>query len=380
MARKTIKKNLAYDDQKNLYYAVFNYGTDSRGRRDRRVRTYVDQESAEAALERFQRGNSTELPRDCRLLTVEEWLNYWLEEIVAPNRAYTTYYCYRGIIKNHINPILGDLRVQQLEAWHIQKYYAHKLREGKLDPNSIHKHHILLHTALQLAYRQHILQENPVARVEPPKEHPTKQFFYTPEQLRDLFRAVEGCWLEPVVKLGAYLGLRRGEICGLRWKDVDFERWVIRIRVTRTTAGERVVEKEPKTQNSIRTLGIAGLDDLIQLLRATRAKQLKQAAECPGYVDSGYVLTDNKGAPRHPNMVTVAFRAFVEEHDLPPITVHGLRHTFASVANSARVPLVDIGKALGHKDVSITGRVYTHIFDQTHQEVLNTVAAQIQAG
>lgn len=380
MARKTIKKNLAYDDQKKLYYAVFNYGTDSRGRRDRRVRTFTDREAAEAALERFQQGTSPELPRDCTRLTVEEWLAYWLEEIVAPNRAYTTYYCYRGVIKNHINPVLGDIRLQQLEAWHIQKYYAQKMREGKLDPNSIHKHHILLHTALQLAYRQHILRENPVSRVEPPKEHPTRQFYYTPEQLRDLFKEVEGCWLEPVVKLGAYLGLRRGEICGLRWKDVDFEHWVIRICVTRTTAGDKVVEKEPKTQNSIRTLGIAGLEDLIQLLRNIRAKQLKMAAECPGYVDSGYVLTDKKGNPRHPNLVTVSFRAFIEEHDLPPITVHGLRHTFASVANSAHVPLVDIGKALGHKDVSITGRVYTHIFDQTHQEVLNTVAAQIQAG
>ena len=380
MARKTIKKNLAYDDQKQLYYVCFNYGTNADGHRDRRVRTFTDLAEAELALEQFQKGLGGRVLCDSSRLTLAEWLEYWLEEVIAPNRAYTTYYCYRALIKNHIVPALGRIRLRQLEPWHIQKYYAEKMREGRLDSNSVHKHHILLHTALQLAFRQKILRENPVERVEAPREHPTRQFYYTPEQLRDLFREVEGSWLELVVKLGAYLGLRRGEICGLRWTDVDFEHYVIRIRITRTTAGDQVVEKEPKTRNSIRTLGIAGLEDLTNLLHSIRQEQAERAATQPDYVDSGYVLTDDKGEPRHPNMVTWAFRTFVERHGLPPITVHGLRHTFASLANSARIPLVDIGKALGHKDVSITGRIYTHIFDQTHQEVLNTVAARIAAG
>ena len=256
-----------YDDQKGLYYVCFNYGTNADGRRDRRA----DLAEAELALEQFQQGRGGRLLCDSSRLTLGEWLEYWLEEVIAPNRAYTTYYCYRSVIKNYIVPALGCIHLRQLEPWHIQKYYAEKMREGRLDSNSVHKHHILLHTALQLAFRQKILRENPVEGVEAPREHPTRQFYYTPEQLRDLFREVEDSWLELVVKLGAYLGLRRGEICGLR-------------------------------------------------------------------------------------------------------------HTFASLANSARIPLVDIGKALGHKDVSITGRIYTHIFDQTHQEVFNTVSARIKAG
>lgn len=380
MARKTIEKNLSYDDEKGLYYACFNYGTGPDGRRDRRVRTFACREEAALALEQFRQGGGAGPDGDPARMTLAQWLDYWLEEVIAPNRAPTTYYCYRCVIKNHLSPALGSIRLAQLQPWHIQNYYAQKLREGKLDSNSVHKHHILLHTALQLAYRQNILAQNPVARVEAPREHPTRQFYYTPQQLRELFRQVEGSWLELVVKLGAYLGLRRGEICGLRWSDVDFDHAVIRIRVTRTTAGDQVVEKAPKTQNSIRTLGIAGLDDLTGLLRTIRQEQLARATAQPSYSDSGYVLTDDKGLPRHPNMVTWAFRTFVERHGLPPITVHGLRHTFASLANSARIPLVDIGKALGHKDVSITGRIYTHIFDHTHQEVLSSVAARIQAG
>ena len=344
------------------------------------MRTFAHRAEAEAALEQFRSGPGRWLRGDGDRTTLEEWLNYWLEEVIAPNRAYTTYYSYRTLIRNHLVPALGAIRLRQLEPWHIQRYYAQKMREGRLDANSVHKHHSLLHTALQLAFRQKILRENPVERVEPPREHPTRQYYYTPEQLRQLLQAVEGSWLEPVVKLGAYLGLRRGEICGLRWSDVDFEQGVIQIRVTRTTAGYRVVEKQPKTSNSIRTLGIAGLEDLTRLLQTIRREQLELARTQSHYTDSGYVLADGQGQPRHPNLVTWAFRTFVERRGLPPITIHGLRHTFASLANSARIPLVDIGKALGHKDVSITGRIYTHIFDQTHQEVLNTVAARIAAG
>lgn len=76
----------------------------------------------------------------------------------------------------------------------------------------------------------------------------------------------------------------------------------------------------------------------------------------------------------------IAYGIFRFHEGMSICRFHELSHTFASLANSARIPLVDIGKALGHKDVSITGRIYTHIFDQTHQEVLNTVAARIAAG
>ena len=139
-----------------------------------------------------------------------------------------------------------------------------------------------------------------------------------------------------------------------------------------------MVEKEPKTDSSARVLGIGGLEDLTALLRETRRRQEERARQGGGYCDSGFVVAYGDGRPWHPNQVTREFGAFIRREGLPPITVHGLRHTFASVANSARVPMLDIGKALGHKDVSITGRIYTHIFDQTYSEVLSTVAACIR--
>lgn len=379
MARKRIEKNLAFDEEKGRYYVYFDYGSDSNGRRVRGSQTFRELETAREALCQFELRRLQHRLRAPVRMTVGDWLDYWLEEIVRPNREETTYYCYRGMVWNHIIPALGRIPIQSLDSRAIQHYYGDMLREKKLSTNTVHKHHILLHTALKAAYRQGILSENPVDRVEPPRLACPRQYFYTPEQLSTLFSAVEGHPLELVVKLAGYLGLRRSEICGLRWENVDLERHLIHVRTVRTTAGGTVVLKQPKTSHSIRRLGIGGLEDLEELLRREAGRQAQKKQGDPHWTDSGYVVVRADGQPCDPNRVTGDFHSFIQEHDLPPITIHGLRHTFASLANSARVPLLDIGKTLGHKDCAITGRVYTHIFDQTHQEVLNTVAACIAA-
>ncbi len=377
MARKRIEKNLAFDEEKTRYYVYFDYGKDGAGRRIRGAKTFLSLDDAREALCEFELQRLQHRLHAPTRITVGEWLDYWLEEVIRPNRESTTYYCYRNIARNHIIPVLGRLPLRELDARRIQRYYGDVQREKGLSTNTVHKHHILLHTALKVAYRQGVLPENPVDRVEPPRLSCPQQYFYTPEQLNTLFRQVERHPLELVVKLAGYLGLRRSEICGLRWENVDLERHLIYIRSVRTTAGGAVVQKQPKTSHSIRRLGIAGLEDLEDLLRREARRQAGCKRGDPRWLDSGYVVVRPDGGPSDPNRVTAAFHRFIQERGLPPITIHGLRHTFASVANSAHVPLLDIGKALGHKDCAITGRVYTHIFDQTHQEVLSTVAAYI---
>lgn len=378
MSRKRIEKNLAYDDGKRLFYVYFDYGRDAFGRRMRKTKTFSQKEMAKEALCRFEIRRLQNRLTPPTQMTLEHWLSYWLEDVIRPNREDTTYYCYHSIITNLIVPILGKVKIQQLTPYQIQAYYNQIMREKGLSSNTVYKHHILLHTALKMAHRQKLLPENPIDLVEAPHQQLPSQSYYNPKQLNKLFRAVEGDWLEIVVKLAGYLGLRRSEICGLRWEDVDLENGVIQIQCVRTTAGGKVVEKQPKSESSIRKLGIAGISDLVDLLREERFNQLQQKKQLgKAYWDSGYVVVKKDGSPCQPNQVTNIFRQFIQLHGLPHITIHGLRHTFASVANSAKVPLVDIGKALGHKDITITGRIYTHLFDQTHQEVLNMVASRI---
>lgn len=378
MSRIRIKPNIAYDDTKQKYYVYFDMGRDAAGARLRPTKTYGTLQEAEEAFYRFQLQQSR-IPSPSAV-TVGQWVLYWLEDIIRPNRARTTYYGYRCIVRNHVIPLLGSTPLQALTPNQIQQYYTTLMRDQGLSANSVRKHHILLHSALKTAVRQDLLFVNPTERVDPPRETFSVPHFYNARQLKLLFDLAEGTRLELPVKLAGYLGLRRSEICGLKWSCTDLENQLVAIRTVRTVAGKMIVEKGTKTVSSTRTLSIAGLDDLILTLKREKQAQARRMLELGDrYCDGDYVLASPDGHPWNPNVLSSRFSKFVQKHELPPITIHGLRHTFASLANNAHVPLFNIGKALGHSDPSITSRVYTHLLDQSHSEVLTVVAQCIQA-
>ena len=310
-------------------------------------------------------------------VTLARWLELWMEREVEPCRADTTVSGYRNIIRNHIVPALGRVRLSDLSPALINGYYQWLSSEKGLSPNTVRKHHVLLHTALKSAYRQGVIPVNPVQRATPPRPTEPEAVYYTPARLARLLRAVGGTSLEVPVRLACFLGLRRGEILGLRWRDVDLQSGQLSVRWVRTAAGARVVEKPPKTSGSCRTLSIAALDDLVGLLRALRAQRRREGAPCS---PDDFLLLGADGSPLRPSALSSSLATFVREHRLPPITFHGLRHTFASMANSARVPMYQISRAMGHANPGITQRIYTHLFDQTHGEVLAAVADVVKAG
>lgn len=155
-----------------------------------------------------------------------------------PNRAASTAYNYRNMARCHILPALADQPLRQLSPLKVQMYLYQKLSEG-LSPNTVIKHYTMLFTALERAKRLELLDRNPMEQVLPSRARSVEHSFYSPAQLRILFRAVEGTVLELAVKLAAYLGLRRSEITGLRWKCVDLENKVILIQEDRTEVGGR---------------------------------------------------------------------------------------------------------------------------------------------
>lgn len=157
-----------------------------------------------------------------------------MEQVIRPNRAETTAYGYQKIIDNHIIPELGRIRLQKLSALDIQRYYAKMMQEVGLGANTVRRHHDLLSSALRMAVKQDLLVRCPTDRVEPPRVVPREAHFYDSDTLKKLYQMVEGHWLELVVKLAGGLGLRREEICGLRWESVDFQRQTIRIKEART--------------------------------------------------------------------------------------------------------------------------------------------------
>lgn len=169
MARTRVERNISYDDVRKKYYVNLEFGCDpDTGKQIKKTRTYTKLTEARAALRKHETERDqgrTVIPVP---ITVEQWLNDWLETVIKPNRASTTVYAYRHIIDNHIIPNLGNVPLQKLTPGQIQRYYAQQITDG-LSANTVRKHHDLLNHALRLAVVQDVLAVNPVTKVTPPK-------------------------------------------------------------------------------------------------------------------------------------------------------------------------------------------------------------------
>ncbi len=372
MARKTVERNISYDDIRRIYYVSMDLGKDKDGKRMKRYQTYRTLHAARAGLRNFLTHREEELRAPKHDLTLSDWLELWMENIVRPTRAETTVYGYQKIIDNHINPALGDIPLLKLTPMDIQQYYIQVQQSANLSSNTLRRHHDLLTSSLRSAVRQDKLLLSPMDKVEPPRPQRKEASYYRPEELKRLYTLLEGHPLELCAKLAGSLGMRREEICGLKWESIDFQRQLLFVREARTAFGATVVQKETKTRSSVRTLFMP--DDVVRLLQAERVRQEKLLQEGRLKDQSEHVVLDHKGLPYSPNALSLAFTRFVRKNDLPRVTLHGLRHSFATVASFQGVPLFDIGKALGHATPATTGKIYTHLVDHTHEDTLIKVS------
>lgn len=291
------------------------------------------------------------------------FMHQWLDEVVTYRVKETTATQYNYIYNSYIakyKPFHG-VTLHTLTPAIIQSYYNDQLRAG-LSPNTIRKHHANIHKCLTYAVRLQLIPTNPANMIElPPQRKYQGATAYTPEQLKALLELFDGDLLETVVRLAVTYGLRRSEVCGLRWEAVDFDKGTIHICHTAVMAkGKVIYADDTKTNTSNRILPLTA--HMRAYLQGVKARQA-ETRELMGtaYEDSGYVCVYPNGTPIRPDYVTPHFQKKLRAADLPPIRFHDLRHSVVYALRHGGCDVKDIQAWLGHSDVATTLNVYGHI-------------------
>ena len=299
------------------------------------------------------------------------FLDKWLTEVKRPVLRSATYIHYEGIVRLHIVPYFRGYSVRDVTPQHVHDWLRALARKG-VPPTTVRYARGTLNRAYRHALSLDIVLRNPVAAVQAPRAPEREMLVWTPAQARAFLSATEGTTRHALYAVALYLGLRIGELLGLRWEDVDLDRGVLYVRAQLASQGaEKGKRVEVKTKAGNRRLDLPR--SLVTILRAHRRAQLaeiKARAEAGFSLrDSGYVFQTRHGTPVLHSNAQKAFRVAVTRAqtsgaDLPMIRFHDLRHSAASLMFSMGVPVPVISKILGHAGTHITLRIYTHIFDE----------------
>lgn len=320
--------------------------------------------------ERFLREKLHELDRGAYVApdrrTFQEHAEAWLEDYVQVNVRQTTAESYETLLRKHAFPAFGQMPVAKITPADIQRLLAQKIKAG-LSKRRVQYLHRVIHGCLQYAVQLEIVARNVADAVKPPQADKREAPYLTPDQVLDLREAVDGHWLEMVIILAAYTGMRRGEILGLKWEDVDFESRILRVRrsLVPTKTGSKF--QEPKTAKGRRSIHLQ--DSLVAELKRHKARQAAQKLRLGAvYQDNGLVCARDDGTPISPSSVTHGFTLVLEKAGLPKIRFHDMRHTHASLLLTQGWHPKMVQERLGHSTINLTLDTYSHVMPILHQE------------
>lgn len=251
--------------------------------------------------------------------------------------------------------------------------FTPKNDEGFLSPLTIRTYHRLISSILSKAVKWGYLQNNVAVNAELPKLTQHEAEYLDEDEakrLLDLLRDEPIKYSAPIT-FDLLSGLRRGELCGLRWQDIDFDNETIQVRETRAyVSGKGVIRDTPKNASSKRPLRLSS--SVFVLLRNYQAWQNEQEDKCGSKWKNkdGHIFTNETGSPIYPDRLTRWFREFTTKHGFEMKKIHGLRHSFASLMISAGTPLVVVSKRLGHNQVSTTSNIYSHMIRSAEEKAL----------
>lgn len=387
--------------------------------------------AARVAIEgKGDKGSSRRVPND--RVTVGEYLDRWIAGRRKIRRA--TRVSYQGHIDNYLKPYLGEIKLRDLASHQISAMFTaleernaeirkslelhprgrrgewigaeqrkagvHRERRKVMGPASMQRLRATLRKALNDAMKDPSLSfhgPNPASLVELESgESPRPQLWtaetekrwresgavpvptmvWRPEQCGAFLDHAEGEKLYPLFEMASRTGMRRGELCGLRWTDVDLDARRMDVRVQLTVVNGVVEEGPTKSRAGERSVPLD--DGLVAMLRAHRQQQRKdRLAWGEAWVDSGRVFVLEDGSQLNPDSVSDRFRALTRAADLPPVRLHAMRAGAATMALAAGVPMKTVSEMIGHASEAITSKVYTAVGDELKREAMTSIGALI---
>ena len=304
--------------------------------------------------------------------TVGHWMDVWFENCAKIKVRPSSHQTYRGYIDHHIKPYIGNIQLSKLTSLDLQKLYKRLLGSGRverlesekqpkgLSPKTVRNINQVISSALTFAKEQKLIASNPANGCVLPKLEHREMQTLTAEQLTAFLREVKESGVYEMYYIELATGLRRGELLGLKWEDIDLEQGVIHIRRQVARINGEIVEAPLKTKNSYRTVSIG--EDAVGILRQQKSKSHSQ-----------YVFLSPTGGPMSPDSVLHMLHWVLERAGLPKVRFHDLRHTFATLALQNGVDVKTVSGMLGHYSAGFTLDTYAHVTTAAQRQAAKTL-------
>jgi integrase len=371
------------------YFVVIEEKTND-GKRRRRWHTdpvtgstFTNKRAAEAYCAKLIDGVGTGVYVPPAKETLDSWLDAWLG-IMKPNLKPSTYASYERVLRVHVRPRLGATLLRKISGPDLDRLYTAMLASGRADyregeplsPRTVRYAATILTRALKDATRKGLIPRNPAEQADAPragKTSPGAEKSWSATDLHRFLDATAEDYYGPAWAFLASTGCRRGEALGLRWSDLDLDAKRASLVQSVQKVDGKVVFGEVKTSASRRRIALD--DDTVTMLKTQRKSQAEQRLLMgPAWVDHDLVFTGATGEPFYPETVTRTFHSTIRRLGLPPITLHGLRHTWASLALEAGIHAKVVQERLGHANVGITLNIYSHVAPVMHEDAAELVA------
>ncbi|PJN40766.1 site-specific integrase [Streptomyces sp. CB02959] len=337
------------------------------GTRKRKTVYGATWEECDTKRQELVRRDRQGIPTPTRSAKLSEWLPYWLEEYIKPERKKTTHSKYETHVRLYLTPQIGAKRLETLGVTDVRRMLTAVQRQ--VSAATAKESHRVLRSALAAACREELISRNVAQLVPAPRVQPRELKPWTLDETAVFLEAARTDPLYTAFVLAVTLGLRRGEILGLRWCDIDLDRRTLTVRTQLQRVQKELYADTTKNRRS-RTIPLPLM--CVAPLRWQRLRQEAQrlAAKAEWANDGGYVFTTRTGRPIEPRNLSRSFERIGQAADLPRIRLHDARHGCASLLFAAGVQPRVVMEILGHSQIAVTMNVYTHVSEDSRREAV----------